>query len=429
MGKKSKLDRELLSAFLDDALSDSERQQVQSLLVSDAVAARYLDEMRATRECLKTLATDSLQSSIAARVISRAQTIALSEGLPANHPVMLSMGSSANVSDAITAGQSGHLIPSERVNTRSGSAIIVRDRIATNANRLMWSGLAVLAASILCAALLPFFRNSAPENLISQVAPELSIDNGSSVAAPDVEVSPFESTLAASPVPSPDVSPRSPAERPPSGVLDTMNGSDAADSLKLDLEIAAPAFDFLLMCEAVLTQEGWKAGRFDALLDELGVSIAGTILVEPEMMTVLEESKVIGVNTGEPASKRSGTALVFVQGNVGVLDQLIVAMESDRISFSEFSYNLAIDEKKVLLAKLLRKQAGRRNSPQASARFLVTSERPTASGQILPPFSSPKREKADYPVDKALLKQSSAGMQLGGDGNGEMLIVLREASE
>lgn len=83
---------QLLSGYLDDALSADERARVERILETDAEAARELEELREIRTSLKGLAkVDSgvkLPEGFADRVLDAAVATAKSEGLGEDHPLV-----------------------------------------------------------------------------------------------------------------------------------------------------------------------------------------------------------------------------------------------------------------------------------------------------------------------------------------------------
>ena len=84
---------QLLSGYMDDALSGEERARVEQLLRDDAEVARELEELGEIRTTLRHIhRTDQdiqLQANFADRVLKSAVDQAATEGLGEQHPVML----------------------------------------------------------------------------------------------------------------------------------------------------------------------------------------------------------------------------------------------------------------------------------------------------------------------------------------------------
>ena len=107
---------QLLSGYMDDALGDDERNQVEELLRTDSEVAGELKELRRLRESLQFIAkADSmirLESGFADRVLDAAVRQARAEGLSEDHPVMRL---SEQPSTSSSLGSSGRLAPLLRV--------------------------------------------------------------------------------------------------------------------------------------------------------------------------------------------------------------------------------------------------------------------------------------------------------------------------
>ena len=83
---------QLLTGYLDDALSPDERARVESLLKSDQQVARQLSELRALQASLRSIADADasirLDPGFADRVLAGAVDQARIEGLSDDHPLM-----------------------------------------------------------------------------------------------------------------------------------------------------------------------------------------------------------------------------------------------------------------------------------------------------------------------------------------------------
>ena len=177
----NQFDCELISAYLDDALSGSERHQAEQMLASDDQAARYLEQLRATRECLRSVASHGLTSSFAARVISQARDVAERQGLAADHHVLRE---AARENDCYSV-QDHSVIPSSLDSSRQSAKRTdwtATDWIPRN-NRILWSALFTTAAALICMFTLPNFFFDGPAKLdgtVSQISPDSMISPGTS---------------------------------------------------------------------------------------------------------------------------------------------------------------------------------------------------------------------------------------------------------
>lgn len=57
MDLNNQFNQELLSAYLDDGLTDAELAQVETWLANDPTAVRYLNDLRSNRHTLKAMAS------------------------------------------------------------------------------------------------------------------------------------------------------------------------------------------------------------------------------------------------------------------------------------------------------------------------------------------------------------------------------------
>ena len=83
---------QLLSGYLDDALSADERARVERLIETDADAASQLEQLRDLRQALKEVsradAGFKLPAGFADRVLDASVAAAASEGLSEDHPLV-----------------------------------------------------------------------------------------------------------------------------------------------------------------------------------------------------------------------------------------------------------------------------------------------------------------------------------------------------
>lgn len=132
-------DEELISAYLDDELSDEERRDVERLLAERPEAQRLLDELRGLRETLQSLPAYKLQDDFGAAVLRRAEREMLRGATPSNGAISshgATAGEFAPASAEVVQSPAGSVQPAAEVerNWRRPAA---------------WSLLAVSAALLL----------------------------------------------------------------------------------------------------------------------------------------------------------------------------------------------------------------------------------------------------------------------------------------
>ena len=426
-GKTNESVRELISAYLDGALSGSERLQAEQLFASDASAARYLDQLRATQECLRSLAPSSMRSSIAEQVVGRARALAAAEGLPSDHHVLRGARSTHTVTPV--------LIPSSLAAASSvegaSQPMAGGDRgwadWIPRSNRLLWSSLVTAAAAILGMVALPNLFDPMPhaEPLISQVLPSGSVSPESLPLPNDIDgigpgadrdVSPFDSIATADEAMRPDSS-----------------GGGGLPVAREDKELSRMQFEYFMTVDAAMSREAWESSYFETLLDKAGVPQSSPITTDAELIKVLDDSLVTvsAADSGGSSANRKA-ALLFVRANGPNVDNLLVAMSQDRAHFLSVSYNLSVNDNRKLLGRLLRKQSMSQADGDLGARVLLGSQETTANGELVPNFVAhdPVRAVDGLGLTDQLLGGQllggQAGLKLSPEPVTEVLIILRE---
>ena len=79
MNDQEKLSEEMISAYLDDQLTDQERNRVERLLAETGEHRRALQELREVRESLQSLPRHRLPEEFGERVLRRAERAMLTE--------------------------------------------------------------------------------------------------------------------------------------------------------------------------------------------------------------------------------------------------------------------------------------------------------------------------------------------------------------
>lgn len=464
-GNNSESNYELLSAYLDDALDGSERRQAEHLLATDDLSARYLEQLRANRECLRSLASPSLGSSVTQRVLTQARAAALAAGLPSDHHVLRGASPDREQSNRQASPLEGILIPSSLEQERQASSAHAASTPTSPAhtwtasdwmprsNRLLWSALATVAAAIICVAVVPnFWTDPAPQPGLSQAIPGFSEPGRDTLAGPltvpaeealasgpssespgEPERSPFElrDSIAASGgdgLRSGERTPLSARNAVPGGVARVMDGSGAGDALRNDLEASNATIDYLLTVDSVMSPEAWKDGYFDTLLQRIGVPMASPIAADAELTKLLDDSLVsVGSADSAEAADQGKAALIFIRAKGQGIDRLLVALSSDRQHFPKVSYNLAIDSERLLLRQLLRKQVAAQAGEELGARIVRGPQESLVSTRLVPNFVPREPLKASAEGDLGGLSlRALDSLGQASDPVTDVLIILRE---
>jgi hypothetical protein len=326
-------------------------------------------------------------------------------------------------------------------------------------NRLMWSALVVVAATIVCCAVFPVLPgNQQPNDLVAELSPSQSAQDHALVAGgnqasrmlagntsealtgpghTEAEIiggateplSPFEAARAAEAalgaessgsVASNDVVVQ------PSSVAHVKEGGSS---------LRSPAFDYLMIIDAVVSADGWKNGRFEALLGELEIPIATSLVADEELFKALEETRVVvGSADADASGEQPRAALVFLRASGTTLERLHIAMNRDPANFPQVVTDLsidALDPQSAVLHKLLRgqQQDGVAYSGP-SARVLSVLVNARRDDDLVPNFVPAAPRVA--PRAGGAPAEAVAGLKSldQGDDNplSEVLVILREPS-
>lgn len=376
MDINSQFDQELLSAYLDDALTAAELSQVEQWLASDLAAATYLDQLRSNRNTLKAIAdlpTVGLKASLAARVLEKA--LAAQAENVASEPVRLPSNSSSS------QGRSW----------------------------LAWGTLAATAAAIGWFAIVPLFRQPQINTLLPDVVVVPEVPQADPKAPEDV----------------PDASEKRPEEFVGTGPTGPDLRHDPVDVIPLHL---------LFIGDVVMTESAWDAGKFDALLESYGIRFEKEIVASKQMLEGLIDSQTIVGPDADPQSQQEA-ALIYIDCPAVALSKLIVKLESDGKDFLGFNFNMAmsggvpgVPNSYDKLMKSLAQQAG--TSPGRGTARLIVPKPSDALGKILPQFEAVKK-KTSQPMLMEAAALVEAGIQSQGNlsvenQTGQLLLILRK---
>lgn len=376
MGNPTEFDRELLSAYLDDALEGPERARAEEVLATHPGAVRYLDQLRSTRECLKSVPRSQLRSSLAARVLEQARAQALAEGLPGDHHVLrASPDAPSATSDA------PYVVPS------GGDGSSKRSRRVSH--RIAWAVMAVAAAVIAGLAVLPLVPLNQPQNAVAQHEPGEKVSgevaSGQPASANDEERSPFDS-VAANDGSAPEAVGKLPPGREPAETP-----SEVAH-VSSDRRRQAPALDFIMIIDAVVSTDAWESDRFEALLEKFGIPVASPIVADQDLIKVLEETRVVVGSAAEVSSgQQPRAALIYLRADATTLDRLYQAMHQDRQSFPEVVTDVSIDPNSALHT-VLRRQSSTEDQRGPAAQVLSAGAAANTTQEVAPQFIPAQRK-------------------------------------
>ncbi|MCC6512350.1 MAG: zf-HC2 domain-containing protein [Pirellulaceae bacterium] len=403
MGSLNEFDRELLSAYLDDALERAERLQVENLLRDSQPAVEYLQALRSNRLDLHNLAklppsSASLKkANFAQRVIELAQAAAVEQS-----------GSL----------QSAAPVAATKVLTNSTEPA----QPAKSMQLWAWSALTALAASAIWFVVIPMGGTSNVQPLANLPVDEPVIAQPDTAQQTNDLAQANEPAKAASPGTSNSADmPVGPNGPRPEGTIVANRQQKPED---LHGQAVEASFNVLFMGDVVMTSQGWDAGRFDGLLTDLGIAMASPIVAQPELVKAMIDSQMI-VGQSQTDTQASDVAIVFIQSEAGLLEKLMVAIENDTANFRDFSYSLSMGQKELTDA-LQRVPAGASLSKRGAARLIVLESRDSTLQSILPKFSAVKRSADTERVSTSLTGQSRSSVGMLGQMPAEMLVILRK---
>ncbi len=269
-------DQELLSAYLDGALTAEELVQVEGWLATDFTAVTYLNSLRSNRHTLQALAN-----------------------LPSIHR-------KPSFADRVLAQTHGSI---DHATFRETSGDQVRLPEATpspeSRNWWAWGVFAATAAAVTWMALVPFTRSPEINGLLSQHAVEVP-DNRSDVpppVVPDQPALPETGGKMLTESLSPNSKPR---------------GADELHQLDKPMTI-----QLLLIGDVLMSESAWNEGKFDQLLEKHGVRYDKEVVAERALIEGLIEGQVTVGPNADPNSQQDA-ALVYVDCPVEALNKIMV---------------------------------------------------------------------------------------------------------
>lgn len=341
---------ELLSASMDDALSDSEQTELQQLLASDASVARRLDEMQELSAAVRALGASPqprLGNRFADLVIDQAVTTAIAENLSDEHPVVMLVGQPAQRTPSMSPVRVAAAIAA-----LAASVALVwfvgPGRDADPEQQLVASGTLPPEQPILASSDLRDPNSSQP------VAPEIKSDAGvRSVPEPEM--------LAVDSAARPDVNSSEPS-RPANGLTPRIE-IPADDSLNLgrlkSMASAGPGLEtlptelnsgplsgFVAILRITRTETGRERGAARRAMERASFSDVNQKEVTNEIV-----SAVVASADQTPSSESS---LLYVEAPATQFDKLVNALLEDTQGIKSVSFGVVTDAPVVKLVGALR---------------------------------------------------------------------------
>lgn len=377
-------DQELLSAYLDDALTADELGLVEQWLAEDPAAVTYLNELRSNRNTLKAIASlpaIGLRSDFADRVVAQA------------------------IQAASTEKATDH--------DRQNHAVDLPKTIPTHSKQWWaWGSIAAVAAAVTWFAIVPMFDKPTMQPLVAQPS------NGPAPNLPEPE----------DVVPKPIVQP---GDAPTPGTY-VREGVPSPEKLNSPDRLAP--LQLIFIGDAVMSKTAWESGKFDQLLDEYGIRYEKELIASKEMIEGLVESQTIVGPEADPTSRQEA-ALVYIDCPAVALSKLLVKLENDGKDFVNFNVTMAMNGGGLGLPgsydKLL-SALQKETSPSTGrgiARLVVPDNSSPALGKLLTGFEVVEKTKKAGGAELASLVAAGAemrGNKSAANESGQMLLILRK---
>lgn len=392
MDINNQFDQEMLSAYLDDALTAEELGLVENWLASDPAAATYLDALRSNRNTLKAIAglpAVGLRPGFSDQVMARALEAASTQNRDLRLPESLP-----------------ELLPSRSSN-----------------QWWKWSVLAAAAAAVAWLAVVPTFKTTSIQPIagISSGEPsDLKPADPPNEPVPDVP----EPKLPGREPPKPD-DPNAPGGKPAG------TGTRSPDELH-SVDIAP--LQMIFIGDAVMSKSAWEAGKFDQLLDEFGIRYEKELVASKEMIEGLIESQTIVGPDADPNSRQEA-ALVYIDCPAVALSKMLVKLEKDGKDFVNFNVTTAMNGGGLglpnsydKLMSALKKDTSPGNG-RGIARLIMPDSTSPELGKLLTGFEVVEKTMKAGGAELAALVAADAqmkGNKSAANDSGQMLLILRK---
>jgi hypothetical protein len=324
---------ELLSSYIDGALSDVERDIVEKAAEGDARVAERILQLRQqaadVAEVGQKLSQQALRRhngqrrrSMAEAVIAQAREHAIHVGLNEDHYLFGSPRMSQPVADKVVDKRN---LPNRRTNRRWRAAAA-------------WlTGAAALAAALLIA-----------------LGPWRSDD----------EVSPHQ--VASEPFVQPAEAPLQP------GTSAAVAENDAAaDSSNEQFVGQFGQMTFVMVADVQITEEALRSRSLEKILTAAGIPPVQPVLADGKILKALDDSRMI-VDADTRAAQH--IFLTVIRANMQDIDTALQNIWRDSRSFPKVGLNMAIDARAALTREILNSAAGRLSLSESFAIPITTVE-------------------------------------------------------
>ncbi len=404
MDINNQFDKEMLSAYLDDALTATELGQVERWLAEDPHAADYLERLRSNRNTLKALAslpTVGLRPTFAERVVAQAVTAkaASLQELAAEAETQLP--------------QAGRVhLPASQPTTKS------RPWWA-------WATIATTAAAISWFAFAPKWETAKPLTLI----PSAGADANGGPSAGDVASNSPGVPTGQDPAIGNQLPVVRPDEMTTPGGKSVDNARSTPDQRHEREDMAT--LELMFIGEVLMSESAWNAGKFDQLIEGYGIRYEKELVASQALIEGLIESKVIAGGDADP-DKKQDAALVFIDCPAVAMSKLLVALENDGQDFLGFNYNIAMsgaslglpgDYDKLISA--LQSQTTSSNG-RGTARLIVPDRSSKELSKLLPRFEAVEKKRDDKIAELVSADAQLKGSLPGVNESGKLLLIIRK---
>jgi hypothetical protein len=318
---------QLLTGYLDDALSDDERARVEQLLQSDPKIVNELSQLGDMRQTLKAVAKAdaviSLDKGFSDRVIGAAVARARAEGLGDDHPLV------RLAEQPSTTRTSGHAAPWGAAGVMV--AIAASIMIAVIVLRPPADDEMLIAEAN--PNLVETDPTVAPENVV--VAPDVVIEGDVVIEAPGPVV-PEEMIASSSSQPTVET-PRevSPPETPS---LESIAGSPEALQELLEQAAALEGREnFVFVLDVRLTKEGRES-------DAVRKAMEFASIARPSKKDVTDELAAFAKEAVEPGADSEEATVLYLQSTAQKLDQFYLTLQDNFAGVASLRLALPVDK-------------------------------------------------------------------------------------
>lgn len=326
---------ELLSGFVDGALTQTEQALLEEAARADARVAQRIADLRQqsswVRQYGRGLAEESsVTPGLAQRVIEVARQRGRAEGLPVDHYIQpyaesaVEPSRSASLSVELAGRQSGRWVA--------------------------WGGI-VTAAALLVAVTWPMWQKPDADRLAKHNSPAADLA-GASDSLDSADNTNAENTNADNLVRQDSLG----AEGPLTG-----QASEPAQASS-SLVGKSTGMSYVLVIDVQITAKAQRMQALEKILAAAGIPLAPPVEANPEVLKALDDSRLIVRN---PTATTQQISVQVVRGDMHEIDMAFRNVWQDRESFPNVAMNVSIDSRATLMRAMLQ-SAGSRFAPTDS---------------------------------------------------------------